>query len=249
MTWIEIKPDQRFIPICYLCKTKIQKVHSETHRIVRDLSLTEAKVFINLSYRKLYCPSCEGIRVEDLEFVEPYVRVTRRLTRYIHDLCKIMTIKDVADHLDLDWRMVKSIDKYFLEEEFSKTDYRNLHIIAIDEISVRKGHRYLTVVLDYETGHVVWMGEERTKETLDTFFEGMTEEEKDNIEAVAMDIWRPYIDRVKHWCPKAKIVFDLFHVVKEFNKVIDITRNTEYRKANEEEKRVIQGIKIPSSKE
>lgn len=50
-----------------------------------------------------------------------------------------MTIKDVADHLDLDWRMVKSIDKYFLEEEFSKTDYRNLHIIAIDEISVRKG--------------------------------------------------------------------------------------------------------------
>lgn len=112
-----------------------------------------------------------------------------------------------------------------------------------------KDNRYLTVVLDYETGHVVWMGEERTKETLNTFFEGMTEEERDSIEAVAMDMWRPYIDRVKHWCPKAKIVFDLFHVVKEFNKVIDTTRNTEYRKANEEEKRVIQGIKIPSSKE
>jgi transposase len=158
-------------------------------------------------------------------------------------LCKILTVQDVAKHLGLDWKTVKDIDKTFLEEEYVETDYRNLTILAVDEIAIRKGHRYMTVVLDYLTGRVVWMGEERKAATLMRFFESMTVEQIQKLEAIAMDMWDPYIKAVETKAPHVKIVFDLFHMVKEFNKVIDRVRIDEYKKASETDKRVIQGSK------
>lgn len=244
LAWIEIEPDKRYSPLCSSCKHKTSRVHSETQRLIRDLNLAQASIFIKYEYRKLICSNCGGIHVEEQEFVAPYARVTKRLSRYIHELCKKMTVTDVANHFDLDWKTVKNIDKYFLEEKFSETNYNNLRIIAIDEISVQKGQKYYTVIIDYETGRVVWIGKDRTKETLDTFFKPMTKEQRDKIEAVSMDMWKPYINRVRYWCPNAKIVFDFFHIVKEFNKVIDKVRNSEYRKASTEEKEVIKGSKF-----
>ncbi len=86
-----------------------------------------------------------------------------------------MTVKEVAEHVGLDWKTVKKIDKEALEEEFGDTDYGGLSILAIDEISRRKGHDYLTVVLDYLTGRVVWVGEGRDEKAVTAFFEGMTQ--------------------------------------------------------------------------
>jgi transposase len=154
-----------------------------------------------------------------------------------------MTITDVADYLGLDWKTVKRIDKEALQRRFGTTDYTGLSILAVDEISLRRGHRYLTVVLDYETGRVVWMGEGRRQDTLDQFFRKMPGEQRTRIKAVAMDMWRPYIASVQHWCPRAKIVFDLFHAVRDFNRVIDRVRNQEYRNADEAGKAVIKGSK------
>ncbi len=96
----------------------------------------------------------------------------------------------------------------------------------------------MTVVLDYMSGRVVWVGEGRRKETLDAFFGGMTDVQKAGIEAVAMDMWEPYINRVKAHCPQAKIVFDLFHLVKAFGEVIDEVRRSEYTAATKAEKEV-----------
>lgn len=155
----------------------------------------------------------------------------------------VMMVKDVADHLGLHWETVKEIDKKFLEEEFGETDYSGLRILAVDEISRRRHHDYLTVILDYETGRIVWMGEGRKESTLDSFFREMPVSVREGINAVAMDMWDPYIASVEKWCPNAKIVFDFFHVVKEFNKVIDKVRNQEYHRASESDKRVLKGSK------
>ena len=243
LAWIEAEPDLRFTPLCSSCGEKTDKVHTETHRTIRDLNLASAKILIKFPSRKLFCSSC-GIRIEKHEFVKPYARVTNRLARYVHDLCKVMTVNDVANHLDLDWKTVKNIDKYFLEQEYGETDYSNLRILAIDEVSIRKGHNYLTVVLNYETGCVVWIGEGRKKKTLDKFFSAMPKEQRAKIIAVAMDMWNPFINSVRYWCSKANIVFDLFHVVSEFNRVIDRVRNIEYRNANKKEKGIIKGSKF-----
>lgn len=240
---IKVIPDRRFKPICSACKSRCDTIHTRVKRLIRDLDFGPAKVSIECSYRKVFCVKCGSIIVEDLGFFEPYRRVTKRLACYIYDLCKILTVQDVAKHLDLDWKTVKDIDKAFLEEEFGQTDYSDLTVLAVDEISIRKGHTYMTVVLDYLTGRVVWMGKGRRADTFMKFFEGMTEEQIEKLEAIAMDMWDPFIKAVQDRVPHVKIVFDLFHVVKEFNKVIDRVRIDEYNKASESDKKVIKGSK------
>ena len=154
-----------------------------------------------------------------------------------------MSVLAVARHLGLDPKTVKTLDKAALDGRFGQTCYDGLQRLAIDEIAVRKGHNYMTVVLDYDTGRVVWMGEGRQIETLDRFFENMPESVRNGIQAVALDMWDPFIHAVKHWCPDAAIVFDLFHVVKAFNKVVDGIRNEEFRKSDREGQKRLKGSK------
>lgn len=236
-------PDGRFVPICHICGNKCRRIHSRGRRDVRDLNLGPTQVTMDCEYRKVICERCNQIPVEDLDFFKPYQRVTKRLARYIHDLCKMLTVQEAATHLGLDWKTVKNIDKEFLEEKYGKTDYENLSILAVDEIAIRKGHRYLTVVLDYLTGRVIWMGKDRKSTTLTAFFDGMSENQKKKLEAIAMDMWDPYILAVKESVPHVKIVFDLFHVVSGFGRVIDKVRITEYCKAAKKDKEVFKGAK------
>jgi len=240
---IHARPDKRFKPICSVCNSSCDSVHEWKKRPIRDLNFGPAKVSIECSYRKVFCEKCGSTIVENLEFFKPYRRVTRRLAQYIYDLCKVLTIQDVARHLSLDWKTVKDIDKAFLEEEYGETDYTDLTVLAVDEISIRRGHSYMTVVLDYLTGRVVWMGTARRADTLMKFFDGMTKEQKEHLQAIVMDMWDPFIKAVQERVPHVKIVFDLFHIVKEFNKVIDRVRINEYNKASESDKKVIKGSK------
>jgi len=240
---IHARPDQRYNPICYVCKRSSVIIHKWVQRSIRDLNFGPAYVSIECRYRQIYCLICGRFLLEDLEFFEPSRRVTKRFACYIHDLCKLLTVQDVAKHCNLDWKTVKDIDKTFLEKEYGQTDYGDLTILAVDEISIRRGHTYMTVVLDYLTGRVVWMGKGRKAATFMQFFEGMTDDQIEKLEAIAMDMWDPYIKAVETKAPHVKIVFDLFHMVKEFNKIIDRVRIDEYTKASESDKSVIKGSK------
>jgi len=241
-TLIRMVPDLRYRPVCHQCGSSAATVHSQGHRRhVRDLNLANAQVWLDVEYRKIWCSECDGVRVEQLSFADASKRVTHRLACYIHGLCKVMTVQDVADHLELNPKTVKAIDKSFLEKSFAQTDGRNLRVLAMDEIALRKGHNYMTVVMDYFSGRIVWMGENRDKETLDAFFAELTAKQKQGIEAVAIDMWEPFINRIKHHCPDAQIVFDFFHVVQAFGRVIDAVRREEYLKATDQEKQVLKG--------
>jgi len=115
-----------------------------------------------------------------------------------------MTVSDVARHLGLDWKTVKNIDKLYLERDYGQPDYQGLRILAVDEISIRKGHRYLTVVMDYLSGRVVFVGKDRKSKTLERFFNQLNAKQRNGIEAVVMDMWDPFIKAVKKNCPRPK---------------------------------------------
>lgn len=241
---VNIEPDARFNPLCYVCGCDKGTIHQWHHRAVRDLNMGAARVVLNLRYRNLRCPKCSSTRVEKFEFVRPRERVTSRLACYIHGLCQVLPVSQVARHLEMDWKTVKSIDKTFLEDAYGQTDYEGLRILAVDEIALRKGHSYMTVVLDHQSGRIVWVGKGRKASTLEQFFAGMTKEQKAAVEAVAMDMWDPYIKAVEESLPQSvQIVFDFFHVVSAFNKVIDKVRNAEYKKARGMHKEVLKGSK------
>jgi len=81
-----------------------------------------------------------------------------------------MTIQDMTYRLGQNWKTVKAIDQKFLEHDYRETDYQKVPILAIEQISFRRGHRYLIVGLDYESGGVVWVGNDRKEQILLRFF-------------------------------------------------------------------------------
>ena len=201
---INVEPDKRFSPICHRCGSKVTATHSWAERTIRDLNLAATRVWVTCRYRKLFCTKCGHINIENLELFHPYLRVTNRLALYIHQLCKVMTVKDVAKHVKLDWKTIKNIDKNFLEAEYGQPDLSDLKTLAVDEIAIRKGHQYLTVVLDYRTGRIVYIGKDRRAKTLKRFFNKMTAKQRKSIEAIAMDMWDPFINAVKKKCRRLK---------------------------------------------
>jgi transposase len=239
---VHLEPDRRHTPRCHACHRPAATVHSQGYRrTVRDLDLGDTRVLLQIRYRKVWCRACGGARVEHLDFCHAGQRVTTRLARYVYRLCKVLPVEEVARHVDLDPKTVRAIDRTFLEEEFGRTDYDGLRLLAVDEVAVHRGHQYMTVVLDHESGRVVWMGEGRTAEALGAFFAGMTEAQKGAIRAVAMDLWEPYRKAVRLHCPRARIVFDLFHRVKAYGEVIQAVRHSEYQAARQEDRRVLAG--------
>ena len=239
---VYLEPDRRCRPLCHRCGMP-GSIHSTgLRRVVRDLNLGPAETYLQVEYRRVWCSACCKAGVEKLSVADPSKRLTHRMARYIYGLCRIMTIRDVARHPGLGPKTVKALDKHFLEEDFGATRYDGLRILAVDEINFGHGHAgYMTVVLDYVNGRVVWMGKGRTGQSLDGFFAGMSQQQKNAIEAVAVDMWEPVIKSVKEHCPGAKVVFDFFHVVKGYGQVVDHVRRREYRKANREERGLIKG--------
>jgi transposase len=208
---IQIVPDRRFKPICHLCGKPVGVVHSWSHRLIRDLNISNTQVWLNCSYRKLLCTVCKRISIEDLELFDPYLRVTRRLAYYVYQLCRIMTVTEVATHLNIDWKTVKAIDKKYLGQDYGQPNYDGLSTLAVDEIAVRRGHNYLTVVLDYLSGRVVFVGKDRKAKTLEGFFNRLKPKQRRSIEAVAMDMWDPFIKAVKKNChrPRSCLIFSM----------------------------------------
>ena len=151
-----------------------------------------------------------------------------------------MTILDVARHLGVSWDVVKDIQKRDLSRRYAKPKLKGLRQIAIDEIAVAKGHRYLTVVLDLESGAVVFVGEGKGGDALKPFWRRLRRC-RAKIEAVAMDMSPAYHDAVSTHLSEATIVYDHFHVIKLFNDKLSDLRRSLYHKAQDEQKKVLKG--------
>jgi transposase len=153
----------------------------------------------------------------------------------------MMTIQDVAMHLGVSWDVVKEIVKSDLQRRFSNPKLKDLRQIAIDEIAIGKGHRYLTIVLDLETGMVVHVGQGKGGDALTDFWKRLRRCGA-RIEAVATDMSPAYIDAVTTHLPDAVLVFDRFHVTKLFNDKLSDLRRELYRTTKDGlEKDVLKG--------
>jgi transposase len=141
-----------------------------------------------------------------------------------------MTIKDVARHLQVSWDVVKDIQKRSLSRRFSRPKLRKLKQIAIDEITIGKGHRYLTIVLDLKSGAVVFVGDGKGAEALEPFWSRLKRQQV-RIQAVATDLSPAYISAVLTHLPDAVRVFDHFHLIKLYNDGLSDLRRQLYRDA------------------
>jgi transposase len=127
------------------------------------------------------------VRQIKLSFADKGKTYTRAFERYVLDLSALMTIQDVANHLGVSWDTVKEIQKKQLKKRYKRFPFKELKKIAIDEISIGKGHQYLTIVMDLESGRIVYTDKGKGLEFLTDFW-GPLKRSKAKIKAVAIDI-------------------------------------------------------------
>lgn len=121
-------------------------------------------------------------------------------------------MKKVAAFFGLEWTTVKAIDKKYLALTLGPVDLAGIREIAMDEFAIQKRHRYATVVVEPHAKRVLWVGRSRSRESVRPFFDLPGPERCNEITAVAMDMHAAFEQEVRHHCPRADIVYDLFHV-------------------------------------
>lgn len=222
--WIELVPRPDRPKLCSGCQKAVASEHDRQERWIRDLPLFDTEVELLVHRCRLACSRC-GPKLEQLSWLAPYQRVTQRLASSVARLCRRLPIKHVAEYFGLHWGTVKAIDKAYLESHLPEPDLSRVEVIAMDDFAIRKGRYFATLIIDPLRKEVLWVGRGRSREELRPFFEQMGEEGCARLRAVAMDMWRPYELAVRHFCPNAEVVFDLFHVVSKYGRqVIDRVR-------------------------
>lgn len=200
----------------------------------KDLSLRDKAFWIVYRPFRVFCPRC-GLRVEKVPWARRWERVTQALAQAIALLAKKLSFKEVAEYFGLDWKVVATVVKRVVEEGLKLRKVKTLHILGIDEVSRKKGHRYLTLVYDLKRGKLLWVGLDRKQETLDEFFRWLGKRRARTLRAICLDMWAPYLTSVQHHAPQATLVFDRFHVVQHLNRAIDEVRRAEVRRLAHQE--------------
>lgn len=221
---VHLKPTGKVMG-CAQCGGRCRQVHETTMRRVRDLPWFQYRVVLHVPRRRVWCPACNGPRLEELDWLGRYQRVTNRFAEAIEHLLQSATVQAVASFFGLGWHTVKSIDKSRLQARLVEPDWSAIRYLAMDEFALHKGHRYATVVVDPMSRQVLWVGKGRSRETARLFFEQLPEGVAQRIAAVAIDMTTAYELEIKAHCPQAEVVYDLFHVVAKYGReVIDRVR-------------------------
>jgi transposase len=207
------------------------------------VSIGGKPIYLALLIPRVECCACGIVRQVKIGFADPRVTYTKAFERYALELSRYMTIKDVAEHLGISWDVIKEIQKADLQRRFDRPKLKHLRQIAIDEISTAKGHVYLTIVLDLESGAVVHVGRGKGGDALKEFWIRLRRSGA-KIEAVATDMSPAYIDAVTTYLPGARLVFDRFHVIKLYNDKLSELRRALYHQFKDTmQKNVLKGVR------
>ncbi len=152
-----------------------------------------------------------------------------------------MPADKVPEFLPISASTARRWDKRILAQRLPSPDLDNLRVLLIDEKSIGKHHHFITVVINGESGEVLHIAEGKKKASLETFFQKLSPEQIDNIQAVGIDRAGAYKAVIQDYAPNAEIVFDKFHIVSNLNTAVDEVRRTEWRNADKDNRKFIKG--------
>lgn len=207
------------------------------HRKLHNLPIGKKKTFLSLTIQRYLCKDCKKVFQADIPFTHGNVSYTYRFSRYIIDLFRLgATISDIAKHLGVGWDMIKDIHKKYLKRKYANPDISKVKRIGIDEFAVRKGHVYKTIVVDLDTGRIIYVGDGRGSSSLTDFWKRL-KRRGIQLELVTSDMSAAYILAVKENASEAIHVYDKFHVVQLVNEAVDKVRRSVWNQETDLEKR------------
>jgi len=227
---------------CSHCRSAEVWAQGGVERSFRALPIGKQPTFISFKVPRVFCFPCGKVRQVKIAFADPKKHYTRAFERYALDLCRHMTIQDVAKHLVIGWDTIKEIQAKHLQRRFGKPKLHKLQQIAIDEINIGKGHRYLTIVLDLLSGAVVFVGDGKGVDALKPFWKRLRRAHA-KIAAVATDMSAAYTRAVRENLPRAVHVFDHFHVIKLYNDKLSAFRRQLFHELTAQGQKLLKGIR------
>ena len=209
---------------------------------LRHLPFGSTLTCVTYPHNQLRCSKCGVTKSQFISFKADGHRITKELFNYVYDLLATgnYTNKEVASLAGLHPAVVKSIDKQRLLDKYTidgkqfRKPEQTAEYLGIDEFKLHNGHKFATHIIDLKTGHVLFIAEGKKKRVVYNFIKFVGQEWMKQVKAVACDMNSDFAEAFKERCPHLEIVFDHFHIVKNFNeKVISEIRKDEYRRLTE----------------
>ena len=213
---------------CPQCKFSTRARYDQDESEWRHVSLGKWKVLLRSTVARLSCPE-HGVITEAVPWAAAQSRFTLDFEELVAWMAREMSKTAATELAKVAWRTVGSIVQRVVGRKLDQKRMDDLYFIGLDEVSYRKGHKYLTVVADHIEGDAIWAGEGRTQETVGKFFDELGPQRCSKLLAVTMDMSASFIAAVQARIPQATICFDPFHVVKLANEAVQTVRRTEAR--------------------
>ncbi len=225
--WVALPTDTRWV--CPECLAAAP-IHDHRERQWRHLDTCQYRTLVHARVPRLSCPT-HGIRQVRVPWAEEKARFTALFEALAIDWMKQAAIAPVADQLGLSWAEAAGIQARAVRRGLGRRAVAPARRLGIDETAFARRHQYVTVVTDLDRSQVLYVADDRKRESLDAFWARLSGSDLAAIEAVAMDMWDPYIGSTRAHLPAAdtKIVFDKFHIALHANDAVDKVRRQENR--------------------
>ena len=232
------------IAVCSCCGTASEAVHEEKKRCVRHLDIWGKRTFLHFYSRRFMCEQCRKPFTESLPFIEKFRRHTVAFERLIYERCKASCRKKVAVKEKLSQATVKEILNRFARGIPERSSGRLTRVLGIDEISLKKRHKqFVLVISDISSRSILAVLPDRLKDTLENWFDELTEEQHQAIKFVSIDMWAPYAQAARTKLQKARLTVDRFHVMKQLNERLGQMRRKIQRALPQEKKDMLKGMR------
>ncbi len=214
---------------CHECNGKCTIADHAPERAWRHLDTMQFETRLRARVPRADCPTC-GVKTAEVPWAGKHSRFTLMFEAFAIDVLKACgSVKAAAELLKLDWDSVHSIMERAVSRGLERRELVSLKHVGIDEKSFRRGHSYISLLTDLDGSRVLEVVEDRTEEAADKLWNGLSKEQKQGIEAVAVDMWPAFTNSVMANVEQAEIVHDKFHVSKHLNEAVDQVRRQEHK--------------------
>jgi transposase len=226
--WVEEAPGAKFL--CPTCRARVAVYDHTPEQVWRHLDTCQCQTYVHARLPRTTCPT-DGVKQVPAPWAEARSQVTRRFETRMIDTSKECDVSGVMRLLATTWDATWGVLTRAVARGLARKPRRVPTRLGIDEKAIRKGHHYETLVCDLDIGTVVGIVDDRTQASLEAYFHQFTREELATVEAIAMDMWEPYILATHACVPGAarKIVFDRYHATRYLTAAVDKVRRQEHK--------------------
>ena len=232
------------IELCPECKSwKTHRKKGTRNRLLKMIPIGARPSFLNIKIWRIFCEDCQSLRWPKLPFTEGKKRHTRRFAQFAIDLLHWMTISGTAQILSVGWDLIKDIHKEHLQRRYKAPPLKDLKYLGIDEFSIRKGHSYMSIFVDLESGRILHAVEGKAGQDIEPFLKVIKRRAR-KLEAIAMDMSTGFISAVEEHLPFVPIIFDRYHISAMMNKAIEEVRREQQAQLDEDGEKFLKGTRF-----